>query len=177
MEIFEGRPADAAGRLPQEIRVYDVLDELAIPYYRTDHAPATTMEVCHEIDGVLDTLVCKNLFLCNSQKTRFYLLLMPGDKPFKTKDLSVQINSARLSFGSPEKMQELLNLAPGSVSVFGLLFDAENAVQLLIDEDVLEKEYLGSHPCINTSTVKWRTKDLTEKFLPLVHHSPIMVKL
>ena len=177
MEIFEGRPVDCSGRMPQEICTYDLLDQFGIHYGRTDHAPATTMEVCHEIDGILGTLVCKNLFLCNSQKTRFFLLMMPGDKPFKTKDLSAQIGSVRLSFGSPEKMEELLSLTPGSVSVFGLQFDTENAVQLLIDEDVLREEYLGSHPCINTSTVKWRTQDMLQKFLPHVHHTPILVKL
>lgn len=177
MKIFEGRPEDCTGRLEKEIRTYDVLDGLGIDYLRTDHAPATTMEVCHEIDGTLDVLICKNLFLCNSQKTKFYLLMMPGDKPFKTKDLSAQIQSARLSFGSPEKMEELLNLTPGSVSVFGLMYDPENRVQLIIDRDVLVGEYLGSHPCINTSTVRWKVRDMTEKFLPFVHHEPMLVSL
>lgn len=177
MELYQGRPADGAGRLEKELRTYDVLDELGITFQRTDHEPATTMEVCKEIDGALGALICKNLFLCNSQKTRFYLLLMPGDKPFKTKDLSSQIGSARLSFASPEKLLELLNLTPGSVSVFGLLYDTQNAVELLIDRDVLAGEYLGTHPCINTSTVRWKTEDMLHKFLPYVHHEPILVSL
>lgn len=177
MEILTGRPTDGVGRLEKELHTYDILDELGITYQRTDHEPATTMEVCHAIDGALNVLICKNLFLCNSQKTKFYLLMMPGDKPFKTKDLSAQIGSARLSFGSPEKMEELLNLTPGSVSVFGLLYDPQNRVQLLIDKDVLATQYLGSHPCINTSTVRWQTADLTGKFLPHVHHVPMIVTL
>ena len=110
------------------------------------------MEACNEIDAILQVTICKNLFLCNRQKTNFYLLMMPGDKPFKTKELSSQINSARLSFASPEDMERLLDITPGSVSIMGLMNDKENAVQLLVDEDVLQGEYLGCHPCINTSS-------------------------
>lgn len=118
--LYEGRPADETGRLPREIRTYDLLDRLGIPFWRTDHAPATTMEVCHDIDAVLDVLICKNLFLCNRQKTNFYLLMMPGDKPFKTKDLSGQLGVARLSFADEAHMEEMLDLLPGSVSIMAL---------------------------------------------------------
>ena len=135
------------------------------------------MEACNEIDAILQVTICKNLFLCNRQKTNFYLLMMPGGKPFKTKELSSQINSARLSFASPEDMERLLDITPGSVSIMGLMNDKENAVQLLVDEDVLKGEYLGCHPCINTSSLKLRTKDVIEKFLPAVHHEMITVHL
>ena len=177
MEIFQGRPADTAGRDAAEVRVYDFLDKLAIPYERTDHAPATTMEVCKEIDGVLDVLICKNLFLCNRQQTSFYLLMMPGDKPFKTKELSGQLGVARLSFAGEAFMEKFLDVQPGSVSVLGLMNDKEQDVRLLIDEDVLKGEYIGCHPCRNTSSLKIRTKDILEKFLPAVHHCPTTVKL
>lgn len=177
MELYTGRPADAAGRLEKEIRTYDLLDELGISYQRTDHAPADTMEVCAVIDAILEVLICKNLFLCNRQKTNFYLLLMPGDKPFKTKDLSKQLGTARLSFGSAEDMERLLDVTPGSVSVMGLMNDPENRVQLVIDADVLEQPEFGCHPCINTSSLKFRTADLVEKFLPAVHHDFVTVTL
>lgn len=177
MVLYKGRPENADGRDEQEMRVYDLLDRLNIEYTRTDHAPATTMEVCKDIDGVLDVLICKNLFLCNRQQTAFYLLMMPGDKPFKTKDLSHQLGVARLSFANEEFMEKFLDLAPGSVSVMGLMNDCENNVQLLIDKDVLEGEYIGCHPCRNTSSIKLLTRDLTEKFLPAVHHEPIVVEL
>lgn len=157
--------------------MYDLLDGLGIPYFRTDHAPAETMEACLEIDAVLQTNMCKNLFLCNRQQTQFYLLLMPGDKPFKTKDLSKQINSARLSFASPEHMEEFLRISPGSVSVMGLMNDTGNRVQLLVDRPVMESEALGCHPCVNTSSLKLRTTDVFEKFLPAVHHEAIVVDL
>lgn len=177
MELYKGRPEVTTGREEKEIRVYDLLDSLNMEYYRTDHGHADTMEACHEIDAVLDVLICKNLFLCNRQKTKFYLLMMPGDKPFKTKELSSQINSARLSFASAEAMEEYLDIQPGSVSIMGLMNDKENKVQLLVDEDVLEGEYLGCHPCVNTSSLKLRTKEVFGKYLKEVHHEPIFVKL
>ena len=150
MELIKGRPANESDRLAKEIRVYDLLDKLGMEYYRTDHEPATTMEVCNDIDKILGALICKNLFLCNRQKTQFYLLMMPGDKTFKTKDLSRQINSARLSFADEEYMEKYLDITPGSVSIMGLMNDTDNNVQLLMDKEVLEDEALGCHPCINT---------------------------
>ena len=177
MELIKGRPANEADRLDKEIRVYDLLDKLGMEYYRTDHEPATTMEVCNDIDKILDTLICKNLFLCNRQKTNFYMLMMPGDKPFKTKDLSAQINSARLSFAKPEYMEKYLDITPGSVSVMGLMNDHDKKVQLLIDEDVMKNPYFGCHPCINTSSLKFTTEDLKNKIIPELEHAPLMVNL
>lgn len=177
MELFKGRPADTTGRLEREIKVYDLLDELGMEYQRTDHEEANTMEACNEIDKVLDVIICKNLFLCNRQKTKFYLLMMPGDKPFKTKDVSKQIGSARLSFADADAMEEYLHIKPGAVSVMGLMNDIEGHVQLLIDKPVLESEMLGCHPCVSTSSLKMKTKDVLEKFLPAVGHKPIVVDL
>ncbi|MCR5597737.1 MAG: prolyl-tRNA synthetase associated domain-containing protein [Lachnospiraceae bacterium] len=170
MELYKGRPENAEGRLPREIRTYDFLDELGIEYYRTDHEPANNMEACNEIDAVLGVLICKNLFLCNRQKTDFYLLMMPGDKKFKTKELSSQIDSARLSFASPEDMLKFLDIEPGSVSIMGLMNDSGHRVHLLIDEDVLAGEELGCHPCVCTSSLKMRTEDVLKKFLPATGH-------
>lgn len=171
MELYDGRPEKIEGRLEREIRTYGFLDSLGIKYKRTDHEAATTMEACNEIDAVLGVVICKNLFLCNRQKTKFYLLMMPGDKKFKTKELSSQINSARLSFAGPEDMLKYLDIEPGAVSVMGLMNDKECKVQLLIDEDVLEGEYIGCHPCVCTSSLKMRTDDVTEKFIPATGHS------
>lgn len=177
MELYCGRPADAAQRLEKERRTYDLLDSLGIAYWRTDHAPADTIEHCKAIDAVLDVVICKNLFLCNRQETKFYLLMMPGDKPFKTKYLSAQLGVARLSFGKPEAMERLLDVTPGSVSIMGLMNDPENRVQLVIDEDVLKDPYIGCHPCINTSSLKIATEDVMKVYLPAVHHEPIIVHL
>lgn len=177
MKLYEGRPLDESGRLEKEIRVYDLLDSLQIPYIRTDHEEANTMEACHKIDSVLDILICKNLFLCNRQKTDFYLLMMPGDKPFKTRELSAQIHSARLSFADAAHMEQFLDIQPGAVSIMGLMNDHENRVQLLADEDILKGEYTGCHPCVSTPSLKIKTSDIFEKFLPAVHHTPITVHL
>jgi Ala-tRNA(Pro) deacylase len=171
MILKNGRPDTTEGREAREVRTYELLDQLGISYERVDHAPAETMELCREIDAVLGAPICKNLFLCNRQGTVFYLLMMPGEKPFKTKELSAQIGSARLSFASPEKMQEYLNIRPGAVSVMGLMNDTTGAVQLLVDEDVLKGEFVGCHPCVNTSSLKLSTKDLFERFLSAVGHA------
>ncbi len=177
MELYQGRPKDVSSRLKKEIRVYDLLDTLGVEYQRVDHEAAATMEACEEIDKILQIFICKNLFLCNRQKTEFYLLLMPGDKVFKTKELSKQINTARLSFASPEDMEKYLDITPGSVSVLGLMNDTQNIVKLLIDEDVLRSDFLGFHPCINTSSLKIATGDLLEIILPAIHHSMTVVQL
>ena len=179
MELQKGRPENTDHRLDKEIRVYDFLDKLGVQYQRIDHEAAMTMEACEEIDHALgdNTTICKNLFLCNRQETDFYLLLMPGDKPFKTKDLSAQIHSARLSFAKPEYMEKYLDITPGSVSVLGLMNDSEKKVQLLIDEDVMKEPYFGCHPCINTSSLKFTTEDLMQKIIPALEHEPVTVTL
>lgn len=177
MELQKGRPADTTGRLDKEIRTYDLLDGLGVEYDRVDHAPAMIMEDCKEVDEILESMVCKNLFLCNRQETAFYLLMIPDTKVFHTKDLSAQIGSARLSFAKPEYMEKFLDITPGSVSVMGLMNDTEHRVKLLIDEDVLSSEYVGCHPCINTSSIRFRTSDLVEKILPAMEHDFIKVKL
>ncbi len=177
MELYTGRPEDTEGRLPREIRTYDFLDRLGIRYQRTDHERADNMEACNEIDAVLGVVICKNLFLCNRQKTRFYLLMMPGDKKFKTKELSSQIGSARLSFAEPEDMLKYLDIEPGAVSVMGLMNDRDHQVQLLIDEDVLTGECLGCHPCVCTSSLKMKTADVVDRFLPATGHTYQTVRL
>ena len=157
--------------------VFAALDSLGIPYIRFEHDATATMEDCAAVGEALHGTICKNLFLCNRQQTAFYLLTMPGDKPFHTKDLSAQIGSSRLSFAPPEKMEELLNTHPGSASVMGLLFDTEHRVQLVMDRDVYDAEYFCCHPCDNHGSLKIKTSDLLTKFLPHVGHEPIVVDL
>ena len=179
MELFHGSPADMTGRNSREIRSYQFLDRLGIEFDRTDHPdqPATSMEVCEKVDAVLGVRICKNLFLCNRQRTNFYLLIMPGDKIFKTKELSKQMGISRLSFAEPEYMEQFLDLHPGSVSVLGLINDRDRQVKLVIDEDVLREEFFGCHPCENTSSIRFATKDLMEKILPELQIEPVMVRL
>lgn len=177
LELKNGRPENTSDRLEKEIKCYEFLDGLGIVYQRVDHDAANTMEICEEIDETLGAVICKNLFLCNRQQTSFYLLMIPADKVFKTKDISAQIGSSRLSFATAEHMEKYLNITPGSVSVLGLMNDTDNAVTLLIDEDVLKDEYFGCHPCINTSSLKIKTTDLVEKIIPALKHEHILVEL
>lgn len=177
MEVFKGRPETNEGRIEKEIKVYDLLDSLNIEYTRVDHEPLMTIEACEEADRALGIKVCKNLFLCNRQKTAYYLLLIPGEKALQTKELSKQIPTSRLSFASGEDMEKYLNVTPGSATVMGLMFDPENQVQLVIDEEILEEEYFACHPCINTSCIKLRTEDVIGKYLDAVGHDYIKVTL
>lgn len=177
MILEKGRPVSTEVRLEKEMRVYDLLDSLGVEYMRVDHEAAMTMEICEQIDRTLGATICKNLFLCNRQETDFYLLMIPGDKKFKTKDISAQIGSSRLSFAGEEHMLRYLDITPGSVSILGLMNDKENKVRLLIDEDVLNGEYIGCHPCINTSSLRIKTSDMMDKIIPALAHEPQMVKL
>ena len=177
MELVLGRPDDWANRLPKEIRVYDFLDNLGITYERVDHEAAMTMEQCAQIDKVLDSTICKNILLCNRQKTDFYLLMIAGHKTFKTSVLSKQISSSRLSFADGEFMEQFLDITPGSLSVLGLMNDKDHRVRLLIDEELLHSDTVGVHPCINTSSLRLKTKDLMEIIIPAMGHEPTMVDL
>ena len=177
MELQKGRPITNEGRLEKEIRTYDFLDGLGVTYDRVDHEAAFTMEACTAVDVALETVMCKNLFLSNRQKTNFYLLLIPGDKVFKTKELSHQIGSARLSFGDAADMEKYLDITPGAVSVMGLMNDRENAVRLLVDEDILKAPYMGCHPCVNTASIRIRTEEMFGPVLKAMHHEMTVVKL
>ena len=178
MEISEIRTAAPAEvRAAVELETFALLDRLRIPYAWVTHETADTIADCDVVSEALGISICKNLFLCNRQKTAFYLLMMPGHKPFRTKDLSAQLGVARLSFGTPEDMLRLLDLTPGSVSVMGLMNDTEHQVQLVIDREVLAGERIGCHPCLNTSSLRFSTADLLTKVLPAVGHTPILVDL
>ena len=177
MILEKGRPQNTDTRLNKEIRTYDFLDSIGVKYERVDHPAAMTMEACEEIDRVLCATTCKNLFLSNRQGTAFYLLLIPGDKPFKTKDISAQIGSSRLSFGSHELMEELLDITPGSLSILGLMNDKEKKVHLYIDKDVFAEENFGCHPCKNSTSLGMRTADVREKLIPALGHEPGFVEL
>ncbi|MCD8090393.1 MAG: prolyl-tRNA synthetase associated domain-containing protein [Clostridiales bacterium] len=176
MKIYRGRPENPEGRLEKEIKSYDLLDSLGIDYIRVDHEPTATIEACLEVEKLLETKICKNLFLTTANKSQFYLYFVEGDKKFKTAYVSKQAGCSRLSFAGEEYLSELLNLTPGSVTVLGLMYDSENRVRLLIDEDILKQEYVGMHPCINTSSIRIKTKDLTEKLLPAMGHDYIIIK-
>ena len=172
--VYTGRPAD--DRIPQELAIYDRLEELDIPYLRADHEHADTMEACLQIESLLGAKICKNLFLCNRQQTQFYLLMMPGDKPFKTKYLSAQLGCARLSFADAGHMEQYLHTVPGSVSALELLFDTGHHVQLVIDRDLMADAFISGHPGISTSTLRLKREDLL-RFVSSTGHEPVYIDL
>lgn len=177
MELVKGRPVSTKGRLDKELRVYDLLDQLNIEFQRVDHEALFTMEACVEVDKILECTICKNLFLCNRKKTQFYLLMMVGEKRFDPHEIQRQLSLPRLSFANPSYMEEYLDITPGSMSVFGLMNDHENKVRLLVDEDVFKGDYIGAHPCINTSSLKLKTKDLFGPILAAMNHEYTLVKI
>ena len=177
MELFKGRPADLSDRSEKEIRVYDFLDSLGIEYFRLDHAPAfgSEEELCREIEESLGARICKNLFRANRQRTKFSMLMIPDHKVFRSCDISKQAGSSRLHFAESEYMEELIDCSSGSASVMGLMNDTEHRVQLLVDDDVLNSEYVGCHPCINTSSLRIRSGDIFDKFVKATGHEFIIV--
>lgn len=174
---YSGRPADPTGRLPRELACYDLLDQLGISYDRVDHEAADTIADCVAIEAYLGAPICKNLVLCNRQKTAFYLLLMDGQKPFRTKELSAQIGSSRLSFAPPEEMERLLGVTPGSATILSLMNDKDHQVRLILDKSVADCGRFGCHPCINTSTLRLSMGEIREKFLPHLGIIPTVVDL
>ena len=172
--VYTGRPADK--RTEAEEAIYTKLDELSVPYIRVDHDHADTMEDCLLIEQTLGAPICKNLFLCNRQQTQFYLLLMRGDKPFKTKFLSAQLGCSRLSFADEGHMADLLHTIPGSVSALELLFDTEQQIQLVIDQPMMGDEFISAHPGLSHSTIRLTREDLL-RFVRATGHEPVIVTL
>jgi Ala-tRNA(Pro) deacylase len=174
--IVSGRP-DIGSRSVKEESVYDFLDALQINYARADHNRAATMEDLDSVSQELECPIYKNLFLTNRQQTAFYLLVLPGEKPFKTKFLSKQLGVARLSFGSAEDMERLLGVTPGSASILALKNDPDQIVQLIFDNDIKKSPLFGCHPCENTTTLRLSLADILEKVLPTTGHTPVYVDL
>ena len=174
--IYEGAP-EKGGRVEKEMKCYEVLQQLNIPFKRLDHEAVGTVDGCQEIERLLDMPIYKNLFLCNSKKDQYYLLTMPGHKVFKSSPIAKQIGSTRLSFGTPEVLEAYLNLTPGSVSLLGLIFDTEHKVKVLLDEAILQEAAIGCHPCMNTTSLKMSTHDLIDKFLSYTGHKPTFVHI
>lgn len=174
---WKGRPVDSVERSEAETGVYDFLDELGIAYTTLCHPAAFTMEECEAVRREAGAPVFKNLFLTNKQHTDFYLLMMPADKPFKTKYLSSQLGCARLSFASPQEMEEFLHIHPGAVSPMGLIYDNGRHVRLIIDSELKDGERYACHPCVNTASVVLKFNDLLEKVIPAAGHGFTWVDL
>lgn len=177
MNITKGRPVGFETRSETERVIFDRLCELGIDFDTVDHEAAATMEVCDEIAAEIGCAIFKNLFLCNRQQSQFYLVLIPADKPFKTKYISSQLGCARLSFGSPVMMERLLGVSPGAVTPLGLVNDTERRIRVAVDRDLLSCAMAGCHPGVNTSTVRLALTDLLERYIPSTGHDVTLVDL
>lgn len=175
MQLIKGRPANYKNRLEKEQKIYELLDKLEIEYFYVDHEPFMTMEDSRVVDDLLESTVCKNIFLCDKKRKNFFLLMMPGYKRLDTKDLSKKLECSSLSFAKEEKLLEFLNSTSGSVSMLGLMNDINKNVQLAIDNEILYGEYIGLHPCINTTSLKIRIDQLLNVFLKEIEHDYIVV--
>lgn len=175
-EIRTKAPRDGQ-RTPLELKMYDTLERLNIPYTHVDNDSAYTMEECAEVDKVIGAEIRKSVFLCNQKKTTFFLLVMPAAKAFDTASFSHKLGVSHMSFAPEEKMLEHLGTTPGSASVAGILCDEDDYVQVIVDKEVAESEWFACNPGINTSHLKFRTEDLLKKFLPKNHHRARIVDL
>ena len=169
--------APAPGEVTEsEAAVFRFLNSLGIEYGWLFHEAKGSSHYGNEIYDVLEVPLPKNLFLVN-RKGKHYMLMLHAEKNFVSKKVAHMVGSSRMSFGSPEKLAELMNTVPGSVSPLELLFDTENQVQLLIDSDLLKAPYVTMHAVNNTLTMRIRTEDFMDKVLPGLHHEPIVIEI
>lgn len=174
-EIMTTPPSEK--RNETETKLYQILKKLNIPFERVDNDVVETMEECREIDEKLGTEIRKSLFLCNKKKTSFYLVVLPADKQLDTAAMCAKLGLPKLSFASGELMEEHLGTRPGSASIMGLINDADDYVQLIMDQEVAEAEWFGCNPGTNISHLKLKTADLLKKFLPHIYHQAKIAEL
>ena len=150
--------------------------ELNIPHEYHEHAAAHTMEDCLALPyAAPDVTFCKNLLLCNTPKTAFFLYVTVPDKPFRTGDISKRLGSSRLSFAPSECLMDMLHLQSGSLSPLGLWFDEEQRIRLAFDKDVQRAERIAFHPCDNTATVLFDQQVFWEQVVPALEHEPLFI--
>lgn len=174
-EAFTAVPATYS--TPLQEKVYQVLEELGMDFERVETEEVITMEDCKQINERLDMEMVKTLFLCNRQKTNFYLFVTCGDKPFKSKEFSQALGIARVSFASAEQMDELLGTKIGAATIFSTLLEGAKKVQLVLDKDICQQEYYGCSDGTTTGYLKLKTADVLQKFLPYVKRQPKIIEV
>ena len=156
-------------------QVYAALERLEIPFGRIDNDPAVTMEDCIAIDQALGVPTMKTLLLCNRQQTVFYLYVMPGDKPFSTKDFGAALQISRVSFAPADKLHEFLGTEVGATTPLSLVADPENRVRLIIDKAAVTPDSIGCPDGTTTCYMRLRTADLLDKYIPETGHEPTFI--
>jgi len=149
---------------PQEQAVADALTALGIVFERYEHPPVATVEDAVAHWAAIDAVHCKNLFLRNQKGNRHYLVILVHTKRADLRAVAAQIGDGKLSFASPERLLAHLGVAPGSVSPFGLLNDAEGSVRVYLDRDLKTADRVSFHPNVNTATLALSGADF-QRFL------------
>ena len=165
-----------SGTLPvTPARLLARLGDLGIPSSTIEHPPAFTVEEGEAVMGHLPGVHIKNLFLCDA-KEAMWLVVAPWDRIINLKRLPALIGSARLSFGSPNRLNRVLGVQPGSVTPFAVINDTQHQVRVILDAWMMEQEVINAHPLINTMTTSLKSEDLL-KFFAATGHEPRLVNL
>lgn len=160
---------------PLQEMAYESLEKLQISFERVDTDEAISMVDCIEISRKLDMKMVKTLFLCNRQKTKLYLFVTTADKPFKSKDFSSLLGIPRVSFAPEELMENILGVKIGAATIFGVLKDKDNLVQVVFDKDVLLEEWYGCSDGTTTGYMKVKTDQMVNNFLTYTKHIPTVI--
>jgi len=151
------------------------LENLNIHYDSHFHPPLHTVEESQALRGKITGGHCKNLFL-KDKKGELWLIVCLEDALIDMKTLNTKIGSARLSFGRPELLREILGVTPGSVTPFALINDSKTRVNVILDSEMMACEKLNYHPLSNEQTVTIRKEDLLV-FIKSCGHKPRIVDI
>jgi len=173
-EIVNEKPKEFENETQRMI--YEALEELKIPFDRVENDFMISMEDCEAVNKKMNTRMAKNLFLCNRQKTEFYLFITKDNKHFNTKIFSKAMGISRVSFAPEETLTEYLGTKIGATTIFSLVYDKDCKVHLVIDKDVLEEKFHACNDGTNNAHIKITTKDLMEKYLKYTKHEPVIIE-
>lgn len=165
-------------RLQTRKQVLQLLDENRIPYELHEHERAFTIDDCLQMSFIDENVtICKNIMLCNRQKTQFYLMLLKPRTPFRTAVVSKALGVSRLSFAPEEALEEKLHLTSGSVSPLGLMFDRDHEITLCYEPGICDTKQIAFHPCDNAATVIFTQEAFWKQVIPALGIHPVKVEL
>lgn len=147
-----------------ENEVYKLLDKLNIEYTKIEHPPLFTCEDSKKYHIKFDAVICKTLFIRNSNKSQYYLFALPIEKKINLKSLQILLEETRLSFSNENILEDKLGVRSGSVSIFNVISLKDKDIIFVLDEDILKYEKVAFHPNINTVTVIFNPKKLNKIF-------------
>lgn len=144
--------------------VYQLLNKLHIQYEKIEHPPLFTCEDNEKYKIKFDAIVCKNLFIRNSNKSQYYIFTVPIEKTINIKSLQSLLEETRLSFGDENILEEKLGIKTGAVSIFNIINLKENDIIFVLDDEILKYEKVAFHPNVNTETVIFKPQEIHKIF-------------